>query len=546
MSYDVLRGLYYGESTNADLTDLRVRSRLHVPSPLDQLVPTVASQGLDLVLTGNPGDGKSHLIATLQDRGSLDGCDVVLDLSARPSASVLDTWTAAVNAKRSFILCANEGPLRDFLTLAGEHPLVRTRARELSAQLGRLTLTNADTFPPRPEEAWLIDLADRNVLGSDTIEQALKKVCNSEFLPSVGLRTTDSSVGRNLLLFGESVECRARFARLVGHAGRRLDEHVTFRQLWACISYALTSGKSENTVRHDLNTGHVGLGTYPVDHLVKVQAKGALIKAIRTFADPVDVSIPDLDDDIWFRGEPRHGDWLCESPSAEPPERLWARGERESALANFESLKRLVALAHEEGDGLLKRLEENVDSPETLDDEGLRTVVMVGIRRCFLSAEHEPYAPPWLRIGIPLWIGHTYQDVSPAERPYVAVETLSEDGFAILRPTRAPWLGHALGRALPVAWFVHERSGIRLRLDASFIGRLHQATLTSGPLAPPDRVLRFLAMLAGWQEEHGGMHLGRDHFGVLGRPRGALTTSANVIDLESGGSAYGAAEETRR
>lgn len=546
MSYDVLRGLYLGESANADLTDRSVRSRLHVTSPLDQLVPSIALQRCDLVLTGNPGDGKSHLVATLQDRGTLDGCDVVLDLSARSSASVIDTWTTAVRAGRSLILCANEGPLRDFLAVAEADPTVRSRASELSTQLGRLTLTTADELPARPREAWLVDLADRNVLDQNTVEQALKKVCDADFLPSVGLRTTDSSVGRNLLLFGDSDECRRRFAHLLVHAGRRLDQHITFRQLWACISYALTAGKSESTLSHELDEGHIGLGTYPLDHLVKTRAKGALIEAVRRFADPVDVSMPDLDEDIWFRGEPRRGDWLFECPAVEPPERLWARGERESALSNFESLKRLVALAHEEGGSLLTLLDENMDSPDDIDDGNLRAAVVVGIRRCFLSAEHEPYAPSWLRGGTPLWIGHTYQDLPPADRPYVAVEALPEDAFAILRPARVPWIGGALGRTLPVAWLVHERSGIRLRLDASFIGRLRQAAFTSGPIAPPDRVIRFLAMLAGWHEEQGAMQLGRDHFGVLNRPREPLSAAANVLDLESGGSAYGGAEETRR
>lgn len=546
MSYAVLRGLYYGETANADLTDVSVRSRLHVKSRLDELVPAIVSQGHDLVLTGNPGDGKSHLIATLLDRKALSDCEVVLDLSACPTDEVCNRWADAARGNRRLLMCANEGPLREFLLAATDYPILESRASELSSQLGRLTLTTTDEFPARPSEAWLIDLADRNVLEPSTVAQALERVCSADFLPSVGLRATDSSAGRNILLFADAEQCQERFSKLLVHAGRRLGEHITFRQLWACISFALTAGKSEATLRQELSRGDAGLGTYPLDHLAKTRARGALVEAARTYSDPVDIAAPDLDEEIWFRGEPRRGDWLFESPAVEPPERLWARGERQDALSGFESLKRLVALAHEEGEELLAHLGSHIVSPDDLGDDTLREETIVGIRRCFLTAEDEGYAPPWLQTGVPLWVGHTYRDVSPSERTYVAVESLQKDTFTILRPQRAPWLGDALGRPLPVAWLVHLQSGIRLRLDAPFVATLRQTTAAMGPLAPPDRVIRFLAMLAGWQERHDGMTLGRDHFGVLRRPREPLTTAANVIDLESGGAAYGAAEETRR
>ena len=65
MSYERLRGLYLGLTSNADLTTDHERHVLHVPTKLDELVPRWLAEGKDVTLTGNPGDGKSHLARRL-------------------------------------------------------------------------------------------------------------------------------------------------------------------------------------------------------------------------------------------------------------------------------------------------------------------------------------------------------------------------------------------------------------------------------------------------------------------------------------------------
>ena len=67
MSYELLVSLYYGEGSNADLTSARSRRLLHVAAPLEARVASVVREGLDVVLTGNPGDGKSHIARTLSE-----------------------------------------------------------------------------------------------------------------------------------------------------------------------------------------------------------------------------------------------------------------------------------------------------------------------------------------------------------------------------------------------------------------------------------------------------------------------------------------------
>ena len=120
-------------------------------------------------------------------------------------------------------------------------------AEEIQGQLDRLTVARPELLPPQPRRALLVDLADRNVLDEALVERALSRVCDHRFLPRCGTRSTESSAGRNLMLFAESSEARRRFASVLVRAGRRQrGTHVSFRQLWSAIAFAITAGKKGN------------------------------------------------------------------------------------------------------------------------------------------------------------------------------------------------------------------------------------------------------------------------------------------------------------
>src|SRR5262245_39581290 len=141
MSYELLVSLYFGEGSNADLTTPQSRRLLHVTTPLESRVSAAVAEGLDVILTGHPGDGKSHIARMLSERGLLRDAALLLDLSAKPTKEALHQW-ASLRGKQRFVMCANEGPLRELIAEARTHAPLAAVARELDAQIGHLTVAD--------------------------------------------------------------------------------------------------------------------------------------------------------------------------------------------------------------------------------------------------------------------------------------------------------------------------------------------------------------------------------------------------------------------
>jgi hypothetical protein len=538
MSFELLRSLYGGRGTNADLVRSEDLARLHIDTPLESYVPALVERGLDVVLTGSPGDGKSHAVRLLQGQGKLQRAVVEFDLSARDSREVAEAWTSAARAGRPFVLCGNEGPLVDLLRLVEGVPTLTARASELKLQVGRLTVARREELPPPPRLAALVDLADRSLLVEANIECALTRVCDYSFLPAqLGFRASQTSAGRNILLLAGSQLARQRFARLLALAGRRRGGHFTFRQLWQAIAFALTGGKAPTTLSAELYAGEVGLGTYPLDFLVKRNGTGPLIEAVRELADPAAVTDPDVDERLWASGVVGLGQPDNEAPT-DVPSQLWDSGDHVGALRTHEQLKRYVALTHPEGEALLARMTGECALASSYKDEALLKMALEGLRRLYTPPGADEALPPWLLSGLPLWIGHSYADTPPLRRPHVAVGCRAQYEFSVLRPARAPWLDGVLGPLPDEAWILHGPSGAMLRLDPDLVAALARSPHTVGPLPLPERVSRFLARIAGWEEANPTERAGSTGFAIISRPRGELVAHGSISDSARGGAAY--------
>src|SRR4029453_17111726 len=146
VSVDFLSGLYDKGACYAD--------RL-TPDEIDAINVTVLEEAVrkwllakkDVVLLGNPGDGKTHLFSRLRDVLKRVKADVVLDATAEKDYErIVRRWKAASAARRPFCLAINQGPLNQLLL---EQSQRIPQLEELAGQIG--TLLYYDTVPPTPK-----------------------------------------------------------------------------------------------------------------------------------------------------------------------------------------------------------------------------------------------------------------------------------------------------------------------------------------------------------------------------------------------------------
>jgi len=521
VGYELLQGLYLGATTNADLTSEAQRQKLHVRTPLDALVARLVMTR-DVVITGNPGDGKSHLVRHLQDRGRLGDAEVILDLSASDDESVLRRWHDAALAGRRLVLCANEGPLTQLLARMAAWPTLSDHGSELMAQLGRLVAPSPEELPAEPERVYLIDLADRELVSAAVVTDALQRVTKPDFVPAADWAENSIVHVANETLFGDASQ--RRFTRVLAMAARRANLHVSFRQLWATISFAMCGGETEAQLERLSFAFGDGTDQYPLDRLTSGLGQGALIDAVHQHADPSRAPWPTLDEDIWWEGTPSTGKWEGEAPMFTAPSSLWASGQQDQALRTFASIKRLVALQHTLGDELLDLLDGDAGDAPGQSDDALLNELMLGLRRLYISEVEEAAAPTWLREGVPVWSSLTYGSDAASARPHVATNAIHRDELRVLRPARPAWLGDGLGPPPAFTWLRHVPSGASLRVDAELARSLRHAARVQGPFEPPEPVERFLARVAGWLERQPAEGDARVAF--LSAPRGALTVAA--------------------
>ncbi len=117
--FEDLAEFYNGRNAVAERVEKSKLQYMHIPTGLDTAIETWIMQKFDVILTGNPGDGKTHLISILQDKGLLSSAYVEKDASQKDTETILKIWQQKKQENIPFVLAINHAPLRN---LAGQRP----------------------------------------------------------------------------------------------------------------------------------------------------------------------------------------------------------------------------------------------------------------------------------------------------------------------------------------------------------------------------------------------------------------------------------------
>lgn len=265
------------------------RVAIHIESQMDEFLASALDDGKQVVLTGNPGDGKTQYILIQEHSAeSPEDAYYLPDASAESDYQVvLDAWQSALNDDRPGILAINEGPLYEMLTAyQDEYAFLDTVANQLDNQI---ILHNGATEECQTNDIIVLNLNYRNVLARPIALQAIKKLTSEEVLDTV---PEEGHIAYNIeKLRNETVS--ENFKRVFRSLGK-LDIHVTIRDLLNFIAYSITGGRSETVTDFDEELKYYNLA---------FTGRGRLFDLLREHSNPEDLTHPFVDSTLWARAE---------------------------------------------------------------------------------------------------------------------------------------------------------------------------------------------------------------------------------------------------
>jgi hypothetical protein len=288
LGVDFVRNLYRGRSGYADKLKDEFLRAIHIETKLDDAVIAAIQSGNDVVLTGSPGDGKTHLIRVLADRIDALGVSPVIELDASclSNEELYQKWHSAREESHPFVLAINAAVL---FSLAEHYP------DSAPIQDAWKQMTNAVVFDgatvPSTANVIVYDLSRREVLHKDIVVKAIEKVASDAFYtecqscPNVAsCPVQDCRQYMQNALFQERLCVLLSRVSLIG-------EHISLRELLSFLSYLIFAGRSCPKL---IQTA--GSDRYNIVSLIYERGQGQAFEYIRRSFDPAAITHPTWDE----------------------------------------------------------------------------------------------------------------------------------------------------------------------------------------------------------------------------------------------------------
>lgn len=460
--------LYRNRNSYADKLNAEELEWIHIDMGLDDFILDGAKNGRQIIITGNPGDGKTFLIQRLRERLESEfGAVVITDANACSDIQVLASWRSCNENNQPFILAINEWPLFELRRLAREEGFgpVDEAIRQVQE-----AVYYGDAPASQQGRVAVVDLNLRNVLAPRVTLAAVERLTAERFVAEIDAADPAS---RNVARL-RSPRVQERLAALLEQAARR-GQHTTMRQLMGFVAFLVTGGTDA--------TGRLvsqGDDRFLYANLAFDGGEGPLFDLVSRAFDPARVTHPVYDEELW-RGTTKPEDWL--DPSSVPaPIPQYPEEDRERA---FRIAKRRFYFEHAAGAVLLKALPHDEDLFDKALANGLQGDVQL-VREMVLAVNRffEPDSRKEDDDRLTLWQSHRYDVQAPAA--FVAMYYESADGMKVEGPSLAPWvtawLDSDLRRVTEFALRMAEHNGqhTRLLIDRELFLTLRESAVGLG------------------------------------------------------------------
>lgn len=405
-----VRDFYRGSSAYADHISPELLSVIHLETKLDDAIMQAALAGKDIVLTGNPGDGKTHIIRLLKDKlESLETPIVIeLDASTLSNKEIYMKWSAARERNIPFVIAINAAIL---YSARQEYPQFQP-IKDAYYQMSHSVVFHDEDSGCN--DVVVYDLSKREVLTAEFLQQAINRLTDDKHYQECVTCPLNEScdVHKNCMLlknalFQERLYVILQRVSMQGY-------HATVRELQSFISYLIFGNRSCSSISRT-----TGSNQYDLVNLV-FSGKGDIFDVIRNAIDPVEISHPIWDEKILLNDVPADS-WI---DGYEVPAEAIAYDNYEL----FKLRKRQFFFFNKHGDELLKIMDDDVTHfQEFLNQDSGKTIKeLIRKLNIFFGAVKASNSE------LQVWTGHRY-DNEP-RKVLISTGAIKKSGLKIGRP----------------------------------------------------------------------------------------------------------------
>jgi hypothetical protein len=395
--------------------------RLHITRPIEKFILEKVNDGFSIVLTGNAGDGKTHILRRLEPELKKLNAVIQYDATAAMTKGkikpVIAQWKKAQKDGRPYCLAANEFPLYILRRDEKENfPLLKEVDRQCRQRLVYDEKKQDDEEVS--EKVIVIDLSLRNPLSPEFAKEMLNKILSDEEIKEFAQSGKDPIFSKNFkCLEDKTVQKRLLllFDRLAIRGYR-----TSVREIWILISRLLFGNSTEK------NLNELSPHKWYSERLFEMDNRFEISNYLREYCDPVQFSHPRWDIYLEQPGKTKNSDWIVEKQ-----EPVWST-KKDDVVDRFQALKRKFYFEHVKGpevfaleDEASKMFESFINSP--VSDITLKKQVIGAINRCYCPIKFSGWND-----ALYLWIGHRYHEKPTIS--FVANQSISHNEFQLLLP----------------------------------------------------------------------------------------------------------------
>lgn len=445
---EFVKKLYNGKNCYSDHMSDEELGLIHITSNVEGLIKDMLGKAKIIFLTGNPGDGKTFVIKSVDPEIQKYNAYIEKDMNNITGYdSIVNDIIACYQEHRPAIIAVNEYP---FMQLC-KH--IKKQAPDIYKEIvvAKKSAITYSTSQPLTGRIALIDLNERNLLDAD---RNLLGELIDKFIALVSEDTQHNKYLEYNIKALSIPEVRAQVLSLMQLAASEC-EHFAIRDILGALAFIFTACLMEDYEEQKY-------------YSAIFSGSNQLLQAIQQF-DPIYLSSPSLDEQLW-NGEIKEG-WLIEVPSKWPNDPEFEDKEVDDAVSLFKEIKRQYYFENIHGHKLLQlqpsEIKKCTDMFINFDSQKkkIKERLIRSINKLFLPSSDD-------KKSLHIWTTHRYDMSIPAA---VAVSSKSIDAseLDIQMPRPADWLKGLEYIPDHIIMTPKGKAEPSLRLDIDFIRTLN-------------------------------------------------------------------------